>query len=180
MGHQAYAHKIITGRRDAFKQSQTQRYKVSKCRERIWCLWVGHTSTPISAALGIAVGMQLKGEHNKVVAVIETVHRPEGLHEGLNNAGALKSDILVILNDNQISIDPNGGYAQLSAQNFDSPTYKCIRNRIWKYHRIRKAWRILQFLFSTKAAFKRFLLNQWFRYLSNWRKWQNHDCYLTI
>lgn len=159
VGHQAYAHKIITGRRDAFKNNR--RYNgisgFPKMAESEYdAFGVGHSSTSISAALGIAVGMQLKGEHNKVVAVIGDGALSGGLaYEGLNNAGALKSDILVILNDNQISIDPNvGAMHNYLLKISTSPTYNRIRNRIWNTIGSGRLRRILQkFLFSTKAAF---------------------------
>ncbi|MCK9304496.1 MAG: 1-deoxy-D-xylulose-5-phosphate synthase, partial [Bacteroidales bacterium] len=158
VGHQAYAHKIITGRRESFKNNR--KYKglsgFPKMAESEYdAFGVGHSSTSISAALGIAVGMQLKGECNKVVAVIGDGALTGGLaYEGLNNAGALKSDILVILNDNQISIDPNvGAMHNYLLKISTSPAYNRFRNKIWNTIGSGRLRRIIQkFMFSTKAA----------------------------
>ena len=113
VGHQAYAHKIITGRRDAFVNNRKKGglSGFPKMAESEYdAFGAGHTSVSISAALGIAEAAKLKGENTKVVAVIGDGAMTGGLaFEGLNNAGALNSDILVILNDNQISIDKNVG-----------------------------------------------------------------------
>ena len=113
VGHQAYAHKILTGRRDEFVNNR--KYKglsgFPKMSESEYdAFGVGHSSTSISAALGMVIGSELQKTGDKVVAVIGDGALTGGLaFEGLNNAGAKQSDILVILNDNQISIDPNVG-----------------------------------------------------------------------
>ena len=113
VGHQAYAHKILTGRREAFKQNRKY-HGISGFPRRAESPYdsfgTGHSSTSISAALGMAVAAQLEGKREHVIAVIGDGAMTGGLaFEGLNNAGSLNADILVILNDNQISIDKNIG-----------------------------------------------------------------------
>lgn len=113
VGHQAYAHKILTGRREAFKQNRKY-HGISGFPRRAESPYdafgTGHSSTSISAALGMAVAAQLEGRQEHVIAVIGDGAMSGGLaFEGLNNAGSLNADLLVILNDNQISIDKNIG-----------------------------------------------------------------------
>jgi 1-deoxy-D-xylulose-5-phosphate synthase len=113
VGHQSYAHKILTGRREQFHT--LRQYKgisgFPRREESIYDTFnVGHSSTSISAALGIAEARCLKGETHKVVAVIGDGSLMAGLAwEGLNQAGHIKKDIIVILNDNEMSISPNVG-----------------------------------------------------------------------
>ncbi len=113
VGHQAYAHKIITGRRDAFPSLRKLDGIAGFPRpeESPYDAFVGgHASTSISAALGMSVANKLKGQSEHVVAVIGDGAMTGGLaFEGLNNAGVSKSDILVILNDNRMAIDKNSG-----------------------------------------------------------------------
>src|SRR5512136_82265 len=111
VGHQAYAHKLITGRRDQF---HTLRKSGGVCgfprrEESIYDVFsVGHSSTSISASAGIAEARCLKGENFKVVAVIGDGSMTAGLaFEGLNWAGDRKKDLIIILNDNEMSISPN-------------------------------------------------------------------------
>lgn len=159
VGHQAYAHKIITGRRDAFVDNRKAGglSGFPKMTESEYdAFGAGHTSVSISAALGIAEAARIKGEGTRVVAVIGDGAMTGGLaFEGLNNAGALKSDLLVILNDNQISIDRNvGALHNYLVRISVSPLYNKVKNRIWGVvgnGRIRKL--IQKFLFSTKLAF---------------------------
>lgn len=113
VGHQAYAHKILTGRREAFMQNR-KFGGISGFPRRdespYDAFGVGHASTSISAALGMAVAAQLEGRKEHVIAVIGDGAMSGGLaFEGLNNAGSLNADLLVILNDNQISIDKGSG-----------------------------------------------------------------------
>ena len=113
VGHQAYAHKILTGRREAFRRNRT-RDGISGFPRReespYDAFGVGHSSTSISAALGLAEAARLRGSGEKAVAVIGDGALTGGLaFEGINNAGSLKADLLVILNDNQIAIDDNIG-----------------------------------------------------------------------
>lgn len=159
VGHQAYAHKIITGRREAFVNNRKKGglSGFPKMSESEYDNFgAGHTSVSISAALGIAEAARIRGEKTNVVAVIGDGAMTGGLaFEGLNNAGALKSNILVILNDNQISIDQNVGalhnyLVKLSV----SPIYNKVKNRIWRFlgnGRLRGL--VQKFMFSTKLAF---------------------------
>src|SRR5674476_755143 len=114
VGHQAYGHKILTGRKARFHSNR--KYKgisgFPKPSESIYDTFgVGHASTSVSAALGMSVASKLKGEKGrKVVAIIGDGAITGGMaFEGLNNAAVNKSDILVILNDNNMAIDPNVG-----------------------------------------------------------------------
>lgn len=113
VGHQAYTHKILTGRRDAFK---TLRKKggitgFPNRSESVYdAFGVGHASTSISAALGMALARDAKGEKNQVIAVIGDGALTGGeSFEALNNAGDLGTKLIVILNDNEMSIDANVG-----------------------------------------------------------------------
>ena len=113
VGHQAYAHKIITGRREAFRKNR-MKDGISgfpkRSESEYDAFGAGHSSTSVSAALGFAEASKQQGLNQKVVALIGDGSLTGGLaFEGLNNAGAAKSDILVILNDNNISIDRNIG-----------------------------------------------------------------------
>ncbi len=136
VGHQAYGHKILTGRRDRF--STNRMYKgisgFPKMSESEYdAFGTGHSSTSISAALGMAVAAKRKGEKRHVVAVIGDGAMTAGeAFEGLNNAGIAKSDLLVILNDNNIAIDPNvGALKEYLIDITTSGTYNRFRNRIW-------------------------------------------------
>ena len=113
VGHQAYAHKIITGRREIFRKNR-MKDGISgfpkRSESEYDAFGVGHSSTSVSAALGFAEAAKMQGLKHKAVALIGDGSLTGGLaFEGLNNAGASKADILVILNDNNISIDRNVG-----------------------------------------------------------------------
>lgn len=158
VGHQAYSHKIITGRRDQFCTNRT--YKglsgFPKMKESEYdSFGVGHSSTSISAALGMVLASKIKGLDNKVVAVIGDGAMTGGLaFEGLNNAGAEKSDILVILNDNQISIDKNvGALHNYLIKISTSQIYNTTKKRVWDLVGSKKIRSLLKrFAFSTKTA----------------------------
>ena len=113
VGHQAYAHKILTGRRESFRTLRTlggisgfPRISESPCD----AFGTGHSGTSISAALGLAAARDLKGESHEVIAVIGDGSLSSGLAlEGLNQAGHQKRDLIVILNDNEWSISQNVG-----------------------------------------------------------------------
>lgn len=110
IGHQAYAHKILTGRLERFHTIR-QTGGISgflKRKESIHDVWeAGHASTAISAALGMAKARDLQGEDYKVVAVIGDGAMTAGVaFEALNNAGHSKNDLMVVLNDNSMSISP--------------------------------------------------------------------------
>ena len=159
VGHQAYAHKILTGRRDAFVDNRKKGglSGFPKMAESEYdAFGAGHTSVSISAALGMAEAACLKGEKTNVVAVIGDGAMTGGLaFEGLNNAGALKSNILVILNDNQISIDKNvGALHNYLVKIAVSPTYNNMKKRLWKMLGNGKCRKLAQkFMLSTKLAF---------------------------
>ena len=161
VGHQAYAHKILTGRRDQFVNNR--KYKglsgFPKMSESKYdAFGVGHSSTSISAALGMVVASEINNNKNKVVAIIGDGALTGGLaFEGLNNAGAKQSDILVILNDNQISIDPNVGALHNHLLKITtSQIYNETKNRIWNIIGSKKLRTLFQrFTFSTKVAFFR-------------------------
>lgn len=137
VGHQAYGHKILTGRREKFYTNR--KYKgisgFPKPEESEYDTFgVGHSSTSISAALGMAIAAQKNQEDRHVVAIIGDGAMTAGLaFEGLNNAGARNSDILVILNDNNIAIDPNvGAIKEYLLDVTTSQTYNRIKNDIWQ------------------------------------------------
>lgn len=136
VGHQAYAHKIITGRRDAFRTNRKLNGigGFPRRSESVYDTFIGgHSSVSISAALGMAEAMRLQGEHHKVVAVIGDGAMTGGLaFEGLNNAGDSKADLLVILNDNNMSIDANvGALNDYLLHITTSRRYNRVKNRIW-------------------------------------------------
>jgi len=113
VGHQAYAHKLITGRRDQFNTLRTHGgiSGFPKRAESIYDTFdTGHSSTSISAGLGISTAKALKGEKNKVISVIGDGSMTGGMaFEGLNQAGETEKDLIVVLNDNAMSISPNVG-----------------------------------------------------------------------
>ena len=113
VGHQAYPHKILTGRKD---KMQTIRTKDGICafpnraESEYDAFGVGHSSTSISAALGMAIASQLRGEDKRMVAIIGDGSITGGMaFEAMNHAGAIDANLLVILNDNDMAISPNVG-----------------------------------------------------------------------
>ncbi len=135
VGHQSYAHKIMTGRRDAF--STLRQYGglsgFPKREESPYDAFdVGHSSTSISAALGLAQARCINRQTHKVVAVIGDGSLMAGMaFEGLNNAGHLKKDLIVILNDNEMSISPNVGALSSSLSRLISgQTYNKFREEV--------------------------------------------------
>ena len=137
VGHQAYAHKILTGRRDVFHTNR--KYKgisgfPKPSESEFDAFGVGHSSTSISAALGIALASQHLNENDRqVIAVIGDGSLTGGLaYEGLNNAGIEKSNLLVILNDNNMSIDPNvGAMKDYLLDITTSKTYNKLKTDVW-------------------------------------------------
>jgi 1-deoxy-D-xylulose-5-phosphate synthase len=137
VGHQAYGHKILTGRKNRFHTNR--KYKGLSGFPRISeseydAFGVGHSSTSISAALGMAVAAQRKRENRNVVAIIGDGAMTAGLaFEGLNNAGIEKSNIIVILNDNNIAIDANvGALKEYLLDITTSKTYNRFKDDVWK------------------------------------------------
>lgn len=135
VGHQAYGHKVLTGRRDALKTIR-QPGGISgfplRSESRYDTFAVGHAGTSISAALGFAAKRDLMGEKHKVVAVIGDGAMTSGIAlEGLNNAGASHRDLLVILNDNRMSISPNvGAISHYLTRIITDPIYNRVKDRI--------------------------------------------------
>jgi len=133
VGHQAYGHKILTGRRDRFhtnRQFKGLSGFPSPKESEYDAFGVGHSSTSISAALGMSVASLLKEENNRnVVAIIGDGALTGGLaFEGLNNTSVDKNNLLIILNDNQMAIDPiQGGFTQYLVDITTSRTYNKIR-----------------------------------------------------
>jgi 1-deoxy-D-xylulose-5-phosphate synthase len=137
VGHQAYAHKILTGRRDQFHTNRT--YKglsgFPKMSESDYdAFGVGHSSTSISATLGMAIASKLENETDRNhIAVIGDGSMTGGMaFEALNHAGVSKANILIILNDNGIAIDQNvGALKEYLTDITTSQTYNRIKDKIW-------------------------------------------------
>ncbi len=137
VGHQAYGHKILTGRREKFHTNRF--YKglsgFPKRKESEYdAFGVGHSSTSISAALGMAVASQLQGNHERHhIAVIGDGAMTAGeAFEGMNHAGATDSNLLIVLNDNCISIDPNvGALREYLTDITTSQTYNKVKEEVW-------------------------------------------------
>ncbi len=132
VGHQAYGHKILTGRRDVFHTNR-QLGGISGFPKRSESAYdtfgVGHSSTSISAALGMAIASQLKGEDKHHIAVIGDASIASGMaFEGLNHAGVSPANLLIILNDNAIGIDPSVGALKQYLTNVKKGTQR--RNNI--------------------------------------------------
>ena len=150
VGHQAYAHKIITGRRDRFPSNRKLNGLSGFPRmdeSRYDTFGGGHASTSISAALGMAQAAALEGKQRHVVAVIGDGALTGGLaFEGLNNAGAANTDLLVILNDNRMAIDPNvGAIKEYLLSITTSQRYNRAKNHAWsKLERLPRLRRWIQ------------------------------------
>jgi 1-deoxy-D-xylulose-5-phosphate synthase len=137
VGHQAYAHKILTGRKDVFFTNRT--YKgisgfPRRTESEYDAFGTGHSSTSISAALGMAVAAALSGNNNQQhIAVIGDGSMTGGMAmEALNNAGVSKANLLVILNDNGIAIDKNvGGLSKYLTDITTSRTYNRLKDKVW-------------------------------------------------
>ena len=138
VGHQAYGHKILTGRRDLFKTNRQYKgisgFPTPKESEYD-AFGVGHSSTSISAALGIAIASELKGEDKNIIAVIGDGALTGGMaFEALNNACEKNPNILIILNDNNMAIDPNvGGLNQYLTKISASEAYNRLKDFVWNF-----------------------------------------------
>ncbi len=138
VGHQAYGHKILTGRREIFHTNRI--YKgisgfPKRSESEYDTFGVGHSSTSISAALGMAVASRLKGDKKKQhIAVIGDGAMTAGMaFEALNHAGVENSNLLVVLNDNCMSIDPNvGALKEYLTDITTSQTYNKVKDEVWK------------------------------------------------
>jgi 1-deoxy-D-xylulose-5-phosphate synthase len=137
VGHQAYAHKILTGRRDVFHTNRTLNgiSGFPRMSESEYdAFGVGHSSTSISATLGMAMAAQLKGEKDRMhIAVIGDGSMTGGMaFEALNHAGVSNSNILIILNDNGIAIDQNvGALKEYLTDITTSRTYNRFKDKVW-------------------------------------------------
>ena len=137
VGHQAYGHKILTGRKDNFYTNRKY-HGLSGFPKRSESEYdtfgVGHSSTSISAALGMAMAAKHKGENRKSVAVIGDGSMTAGMaFEAMNHAGVTDADVLIILNDNNMSIDPNvGALKEYLTDISTSHTYNRLKDDIWK------------------------------------------------
>jgi 1-deoxy-D-xylulose-5-phosphate synthase len=137
VGHQAYGHKILTGRRDNFPTNR--KYKglsgfPKRSESEYDTFGVGHSSTSISAALGMAMAAKYKGETDrKVIAVIGDGAMTAGLaFEAMNHAGVADTDMLIVLNDNCMGIDPNvGALKEYLTDITTSPTYNKVKDDVW-------------------------------------------------
>ena len=133
VGHQAYPHKVLTGRRDRIRTLR-QKDGLSGFTRRAESIYdpfgAGHSSTSISAGLGMAVAAALKGETRNVVAVIGDGAMSAGMaYEAMNNAGAADARLIVILNDNDMSIaPPTGAMSAYLARLVSGPAYRGLRN----------------------------------------------------
>ena len=137
VGHQAYGHKLLTGRREVFHTNRIYGgiSGFPKRKESEYdAFGVGHSSTSISAALGMAVASQIKGDTNRQhIAVIGDGALTGGMaFEAMNNAGAQGNNMLVILNDNCMSIDPNvGALKEYLTDITTSHTYNKVKDEVW-------------------------------------------------
>jgi 1-deoxy-D-xylulose-5-phosphate synthase len=136
VGHQAYGHKILTGRRDTFKT--LRKFGgisgfPNPSESEYDAFIAGHASNSISAALGMAIASNLKKENRKIVAVIGDGSMTGGLaYEGLNNASSDPNNLLIILNDNNMAIDrPVGGMSQYLVNITTSQAYNTIRYKLY-------------------------------------------------
>ena len=141
VGHQAYAHKILTGRRERFHTNRQFKGVApfpTPAESEYDAFIAGHASNSISAALGIAVGDEARGEKRRVVAVIGDGAMTGGLaFEGLNNTSMIKNNLLIVLNDNNMAIDPiKGGFTQYLVDLTTSKRYN--RWRWWGYQMAKK------------------------------------------
>lgn len=135
-GHQAYPHKILTGRKDklnTIRQLNGISGFLKRSESEYDSFGAGHASTSISAALGMAVARDVKGENRKVVAVIGDGAMTGGMaYEAMNNSGVLKSDLIVVLNDNNMSIAPNvWQISNYFTEMIAHPDYNKFKGQIW-------------------------------------------------
>lgn len=135
-GHQAYPHKILTGRKEAMKtirQMNGLSGFLKRTESEYDAFGAGHASTSISAALGIAVARDLKKENTKVVAIIGDGAMTGGMaYEAMNNSGVLKTNMIVVLNDNNMSIAPNvWQISNYFTEMIAHPEYNKFKGQIW-------------------------------------------------
>lgn len=166
VGHQAYGHKILTERREVFHTNR--KYKgisgFPKRKESIYDTFgVGHSSTSISAALGMAIASKLKGENRQHVAIIGDGAMTGGLaFEGMNHAGVSDTNLLIILNDNCMSIDPNvGALKDYLTDITTSKAYNVFRDELWNIlGKFRRFANLQNFASKIEGAIKGSVLKQ--------------------
>ncbi len=162
VGHQSYAHKIITGRREIF--STLRQYKgisgFPKFKESEYDAFeTGHSSTSISAALGITLAKHYKNSSNRAIAVIGDGSMTAGIaFEGLNQAGHLDKDLIVILNDNEMSISPNvGALSSFLSRKLSGKTMRRVKDHLVEKLQISDVGEnILNILRKSEESFKSF------------------------
>jgi 1-deoxy-D-xylulose-5-phosphate synthase len=137
VGHQAYPHKILTGRKDRFHT--LRQYKglsgfLKRNESEYDTFGAGHASTAISAAVGMVAARDLKGEKYKVIAVVGDGSMTGGMvYEGMNNAGMMKKDLIVVLNDNNMSIAPNvWAVSQYFTELIANPRYNRFKRHVYE------------------------------------------------
>jgi 1-deoxy-D-xylulose-5-phosphate synthase len=161
VGHQAYPHKILTGRRDRIRTLR-QPGGLSGFTRRVESEYdpfgAAHSSTSISAGLGMAVGRDLKGAKNNVIAVIGDGAMSAGMaYEAMNNAGAMHSRLIVILNDNDMSIAPPvGAMSAYLARLVSGRTYRSLRDAAKQLAR-----RLPKFLYDKARKTEEFARGYW-------------------
>ncbi len=145
VGHQAYAHKILTGRRDRFHTNRQFKGLApfpTPAESEYDAFIAGHASNSISAALGIEVAHEILGNTPNVVAIIGDGAMTGGLaFEGLNNTSMDKNNLLIVLNDNNMAIDPiHGGFTQYLVNITTSSCYNRVR---WKLYQLARKWHLI-------------------------------------
>ena len=162
VGHQSYAHKLLTGRQDQF--ATLRQYKgmsgFPKVKESEYDAFeTGHSSTSISAATGITLGKLLKGDKQRAIAVIGDGSMTAGMaFEALNHAGHLDKDLIVILNDNEMSISPNvGAMSSFLSRKLTGKTMSRVKNHLVEKLGISDVGEnILNILRKSEESFKSF------------------------
>lgn len=166
VGHQSYTHKILTGRKDEFSTLRTENgisgfTRPNESEHDIF--YSGHSSTGVSAALGLATAKKLKNDKNHVIAVVGDGSFTGGMvYEGLNNAGRSFTNLIVVLNDNEMSISENvGSFSKYLAVVRSKPEYQRIKHRtekaLIKIPLIGKT--LAKIIFKLKTFFKNILYN---------------------
>ncbi|MFZ3048931.1 MAG: 1-deoxy-D-xylulose-5-phosphate synthase N-terminal domain-containing protein, partial [Desulfatirhabdiaceae bacterium] len=164
VGHQSYAHKIITGRKDRF-HTLRQHNGISgftRIHESPYdAFTTGHSSTSISAALGMACCKRLKNDTGKIIAIIGDGSMTAGLaYEGLNQAGDIHKDLIVILNDNDMSINHNvGALSSFLSRKFSAKKLQLLRKEFGEFLKSlpRIGDDIYQFAKRSEESFKSFV-----------------------
>lgn len=169
VGHQAYVHKVLTGRKELFPTLRQMNglSGFPKTEESCYDAFdTGHSSTSISAALGLVKARDLSGENHKVVAVIGDGALTGGMaFEALNNAGRLRSNLIIVLNDNEMSISENvGGMANYLAKLRTNSKYtgfkENMENTLSRFPKVGKT--VVEKLKRSKDAIKYFMLPSMF------------------